>query len=70
MGQAADDGIEQYGDVLLSAADKRLCMGGLGRMDSRWEDSGRRMWEVFGRLRDGDSESTSVSRGHVFIQGR
>ncbi|KZS87049.1 hypothetical protein SISNIDRAFT_491398 [Sistotremastrum niveocremeum HHB9708] len=42
-----------YQDVLLSAKDKRLCMGGLGRMDSRWEDSGRRMNEAFWRLRDG-----------------
>ncbi|KZS87046.1 hypothetical protein SISNIDRAFT_471277 [Sistotremastrum niveocremeum HHB9708] len=42
------------------AQDKRLCMGGLGRLDGRWEDSGWRMEEAFGRalmkeqLRDGD----------------
>ncbi|KZT32693.1 hypothetical protein SISSUDRAFT_1055220 [Sistotremastrum suecicum HHB10207 ss-3] len=40
-----------YQDVLLSAKDKRLCMGGLGRMDGQWEDSGWRMDEAFYRGR-------------------
>ncbi|KZS86582.1 hypothetical protein SISNIDRAFT_491818 [Sistotremastrum niveocremeum HHB9708] len=43
-----------YQDVLLSAQDKRLCIGGLGRMDGRCEDSGWRVNEAFNRLRDGD----------------
>ncbi|KZS86577.1 hypothetical protein SISNIDRAFT_491830 [Sistotremastrum niveocremeum HHB9708] len=43
-----------YRDVLLSAKDKRLCVGGLGRMDDRWEDSGLRMNEAFWRMKDGD----------------
>ncbi|KZS87048.1 hypothetical protein SISNIDRAFT_491397 [Sistotremastrum niveocremeum HHB9708] len=43
-----------YQDILLSAKDKRLCMGGLGRMDSRWEDSGWRMDEAFFRLKNGN----------------
>lgn len=50
--KATDDGVEQYRDVLLSAQDKRLCMGGLGRMDGRWEDSGFRMNEAFIRVSD------------------
>ncbi|KZS93983.1 hypothetical protein SISNIDRAFT_504513 [Sistotremastrum niveocremeum HHB9708] len=37
------------------AKNKRLCVGGLGRMDSRWEDSGWRMDEAFYRLREGDN---------------
>ncbi|KZT32481.1 hypothetical protein SISSUDRAFT_1055475 [Sistotremastrum suecicum HHB10207 ss-3] len=51
-----------YRDVLLSAKDKRLCMGGLGRMDGRWEDSGWRMDEAFGRLRDGHDTIGGGSR--------
>lgn len=43
---------EQYRDVLLSAKDRRLCMGALGRMDGRWEDSGWRMDEAFWRVSD------------------
>ncbi|KZS87050.1 hypothetical protein SISNIDRAFT_538353 [Sistotremastrum niveocremeum HHB9708] len=42
-----------YRDVLLTAKDKRLSLGGLGRMDGRWEDSGSRMYEAFWRLRAG-----------------
>lgn len=52
MGEAAGDGVEQYRDILLSAKDKRLCVGGLGRMDGRWEDSGWRMDEALLRVRD------------------
>ncbi|KZS87054.1 hypothetical protein SISNIDRAFT_491403 [Sistotremastrum niveocremeum HHB9708] len=44
----------RYREILLSAQDKRLCMGGLGRLDGRWEDSGWRMNQAFFRLRDGD----------------
>ncbi|KZS87047.1 hypothetical protein SISNIDRAFT_491396 [Sistotremastrum niveocremeum HHB9708] len=47
----------RYREVLLSAKDKRLCLGGLGRMDGRWQDSGWRMNEAFLRLKDGDDLS-------------
>ncbi|KZS86584.1 hypothetical protein SISNIDRAFT_491820 [Sistotremastrum niveocremeum HHB9708] len=42
-----------YRDVLLRAKDKQLCIGGLGRIDGQWEDSGWRMNEAFWRLSDG-----------------
>ncbi|KZS92016.1 hypothetical protein SISNIDRAFT_467253 [Sistotremastrum niveocremeum HHB9708] len=49
-----------YREILLGAKDKRLCMGGLGRMDGQWEDSGWRMDEAFFRLRDGNGEADIV----------
>ncbi|KZS87044.1 hypothetical protein SISNIDRAFT_471274 [Sistotremastrum niveocremeum HHB9708] len=62
------EGVEQYRDVLLSAKDKRLCMGGLGRMDSRWEDSGWRMDEAAWReqLRDGNDTTGGGSGSFKF----
>ncbi|KZT31971.1 hypothetical protein SISSUDRAFT_1056094 [Sistotremastrum suecicum HHB10207 ss-3] len=70
VGQLAGDGVKQYQDVLLSATDKRLCMGGLGRMDSQWEDSGWRMNEAFLRLRLGFGESDFVMSEHLLSEGR
>ncbi|KZS87053.1 hypothetical protein SISNIDRAFT_471284 [Sistotremastrum niveocremeum HHB9708] len=71
-GRGEEGAEQQCRDVLLSATDKRLCMGGLGRMDGRWEDSGWRMEEAFFRsteqvlreeqLMDGDGESEVVAR--------
>lgn len=60
MRAAFDDEAEQYREVLLSAEDKRLCMGGLGRMDGRWEDSGWRMDEAFRRVSDLRLQSLSA----------
>ncbi|KZS87039.1 hypothetical protein SISNIDRAFT_491389 [Sistotremastrum niveocremeum HHB9708] len=59
-----------YRDVLLSAKDKQLRMGGLGKMDGRWKDSGWRMDEAFYRLRDGNdrSEGASVSFEEIATQ--
>ncbi|KZS93979.1 hypothetical protein SISNIDRAFT_465564 [Sistotremastrum niveocremeum HHB9708] len=68
-GQAASDAFKQYQDVLLSARDKRLCLGGLGRMDSRWEDSGWRMNEAFWReeqLREGRDGNWGATRSFEF----
>ncbi|KZS93984.1 hypothetical protein SISNIDRAFT_484947 [Sistotremastrum niveocremeum HHB9708] len=51
-----------YHELLLSAKEKRLCIGGLGRIDGQWEDSGWRMEEASLRLRNGNDWSGGGSR--------
>ncbi|KZT36788.1 hypothetical protein SISSUDRAFT_924780 [Sistotremastrum suecicum HHB10207 ss-3] len=39
-----------FRDILLTAKDQRLRIGGLGSIDDNWNDSGWRMWEAFKRV--------------------
>lgn len=58
----ADDG-DQLHDIVLRVKDKRLCMGALGHIDGRPEESNARVVSAFSTVSDSLALNPAIDTG-------